>query len=226
MQTDKPSASRGIGGHLRSRLLSGLLALVPLVITLLVLRFVAGVIASLLRPFVRMFLGAGHPVSEVVISLVGVVMLIYVVGLITAHILGRRVVGLGDSIMLRVPVVRSIYSASKQMVDMFRTSTRANFKSVVMVPFPNASVRSVGFVTGTSVDKTGKHTYRVFVPTTPNPTSGFFLLVDQSQIEQTALAVDDAIRLIMSGGMLAPEPVEDDDTPEKAKTIDSGHTGS
>jgi uncharacterized membrane protein len=222
----KTQTTRMIGSHLRNRLLSGLFALVPLVITLLVLRFVAGVTASLLRPFVRMFLGAGHPVSEVVISLVGVVVLIYLVGLITAHILGRRVVGLGDSIMLRVPVVRSIYSASKQMVDMFRTSTRANFKSVVMVPFPNASVRSVGFVTGTSVDKAGRRTYRVFVPTTPNPTTGFFLLVDESHVEQTGLAVDDAIRLIMSGGMLAPEPVEGDGTSENAQTVDAGRTGS
>lgn len=216
MQKEEPVVQRKFAAHLRTRFLSGLLTLVPLVITLLVLRFVAGLTASFLSPLVRLAIGLTHPIAELVISLVGVALLVYVIGVITTHLLGRRFIAMGDSIILRIPVVKSIYAASKQMVDMFRSSERKNFKSVVLIPFPNTSVRSVGFVTGSSVNKDGLATYRVFVPTTPNPTTGFFLLIEEPAIQQTNLTVEDAIRMIMSGGMLVPEPAGPASPPSQA----------
>lgn len=203
------SAVGEIGRHIRSRLISGLFVLVPIGITVYTLGFIFGAMASFLEPFVRLvlswFLDEGLISSQVIkaVSFVIFVLMVYVVGLITTNILGKRFIALGEGLILRIPVIKSIYSVSKQVVDAISSSNRNAFKSVVLVEFPRPGIKSLGFVTGTVDDKSGEPVYKVFVPTAPNPTSGFLLFVSAADIHETGLTVEEAFKMLISGGVLS-----------------------
>jgi uncharacterized membrane protein len=204
---DKPvSAARRVRRHIRNRLISGLFVLVPLVITVGVIRITAGAMASLLTPFVRLFLGPEHPALEAAIAIAAFVLLVYLAGLVTAYLIGRRLVAVGEALILRIPLVGSLYAGTKQIVKTLAPAGRDAFKSVVMVEFPRPGVRSLGFVTGGGRGSDGRATLRVFVPTAPNPTSGFLLFVDEGEAVPSSLSVEEAFRLVVSGGVLAPGP--------------------
>jgi uncharacterized membrane protein len=138
------------------------------------------------------------------VALLATVMLIYLVGLVTTHIVGRRAIHWGERLLLKLPIVRSIYSASKQVVETFSSSTQAAFQAVVLVDFPRRDSLAVGFITGTILSPEGKKLYRVFVATTPNPTSGFLIILPESEVRFTDISIEDGVKMIVSGGMLAP----------------------
>jgi len=204
-KSNNNSKSHRIERHIRSRMLSGLFVLIPFGITVLVIRFLGSAVASFLRPFVKALLGPTRPGVEMAISVVAFLLLVYLVGLVAAHIAGRRLVAIGENIVMKIPIVKTIYAASKQMVETFSLSNRSSFQSVVYVGFPSPNVNAIGFVTGTSRAPDGRLRYRVFVPTAPNPTSGFLLIIDADKVTPTRLSVEDAIKLVISGGVLGPE---------------------
>jgi uncharacterized membrane protein len=126
----------------------------------------------------------------------------------TTHFLGRRFIKMGENLMLKLPIVKSVYSASKQVMDTFSNSTKAAFTATVLVSFPHPGARALGFVTGTILDPDGRKLYRIFVATTPNPTSGFLILLPEEDVTFTDISVEDGIKMIVSGGMLAPKQYE------------------
>jgi len=191
--------------HLRTRLVSGVLVLIPLAITLFIVNLCFSSLTAFVRPAMRPWVGELPEYVLTLIALVGTIVLIYVVGLVTNHIIGRRLIQWGESLLLRLPIVKSVYSASKQVVDTFSSSTKAAFQAVVLVEFPRRDSLAVGFVTGTMLDPDGKVRYRVFVATTPNPTSGFLILLPAEDIRFTDISVEEGIKMIVSGGMLAPK---------------------
>ena len=203
-----------IGRHLRSRLVSGLFVLVPIGITVFTLNFVFRATASVVEPLVSFglgwFLGVGQ-VSDTVIrafSFVLFVILMYIVGVIATHILGVRFIALAEGLILRIPVIKSIYSVSKQMVDAISSTNRNAFKSVVLVEFPRPGVRTLGFVTGTVDDRAGGRMFKVFVPTAPNPTTGFLLFVAAAEIQETGMSVEEAFKMLISGGVISGDKLE------------------
>ncbi len=105
---------------------------------------------------------------------------------------------------MKLPIAKTVYAASKQVIDTFSNSTKAAFKSVVLIPFPFPGSLAVGFVTGTIPDSKGKILYRVFVPMAPNPTSGFLILLPEEALQFTEISVEDGIKMVVSGGILAP----------------------
>lgn len=197
-------AGSHLGKHLRTRLMSGLLVLVPLAITLFILRVIVSFLAAFVLPLVRPWLGCLPEQVLTAVALLVTTLLIYLTGLITAHIVGRRVIHWGERLLLKLPLVRPIYAASKQVVETFSSSTQAAFQAVVLVEFPRQGSLAVGFVTGTILSPEGKMLYRVFVATTPNPTSGFLVLLPGSEVHFTDISVEDGVKMIVSGGMLAP----------------------
>ncbi len=130
---------------------------------------------------------------------------LYLVGLVTAFVVGRRLLTLGESIILRIPLIKSVYSLSKQVVDVFATSKSNAFRSVVVVEFPRPGLKAIGFVTGMMKDVDGKELTKVFVPTAPNPTTGFLELVPTEQVQATDMKVEDAFTMLVSGGVISPE---------------------
>lgn len=202
-ETDKDTTSQ-FGKHVRTRLVSGLLVLVPLAITVFILNFILSFLTSFVRPLVRPWVGELPEYVLTLIALAATVVFVYLAGSITTLIVGRRAIYWGEQLLLRLPLVKSIYSASKQVVETFSSSTKAAFQAVVFMEFPRKGSLGVGFITGTILSPEGKTLYRVFVATTPNPTSGFLLLLPEEDIQFTDISVEDGVKMIVSGGMLAP----------------------
>ena len=200
--TKKPDSA--FGKHLRTRMVSGLLVLIPLAITLFILNLCFTSLTAFVRPVMRPWVGELPEYILTLIALFVTVVLVYLAGLITNHIVGRRMIHWGESLLLRLPIVRSVYSASKQVVETFSSSTKAAFQAVVLVEFPRRDSFAVGFITGTILNPEGKTLYRVFVATTPNPTSGFLIILPETEVHFTDISVEDGVKMIVSGGMLAP----------------------
>ncbi len=201
--SEKP-AHRSLGRHIRTRIVSGILVLVPIAITVFILRIVFASLSGFLMPVLRPFVGDLSPWALYAIAVTSTLLLIYAMGALTAFMIGRRLLNLAERVILKVPLVKTIYSASKQVVDTFSASNRETFKATVIVEFPRAGSFAVGFVTGAILDPKGAQLYRVFIPTTPNPTSGFLLLLPAAQVLHTDISVEDGVKMIVSGGVLAP----------------------
>jgi uncharacterized membrane protein len=204
-QLTEKKADGKTGGHLKARMISGVLVLGPLVITLFILKFIFAALTAFVLPVLRPWLAELPESAMLVIATVAALLLIYLVGMFTAHFLGRRLIQMGESLMLKLPIVKSVYSASKQVMDTFSSSTKAAFTATVLVSFPHPGSLAVGFVTGTILDPNGRKIYRIFVATTPNPTSGFLILLPEEDVIFTDISVEDGIKMIVSGGMLAPK---------------------
>lgn len=191
--------------RLRNRMASGLVVLVPVVVTVLVLRLLLAATAGILLPVVDPAFESWPPLWRDTLSLAMLFVVVYLLGEVTAHVVGRRILGIGDAILLRVPFVKVVYSASKQVVAAFQRSSARAFKSVVFVEFPREGMRAVAFVTGKIVRPDGEVWHTVFVPTTPNPTTGFLQVVRESEIIRTDFTVEEGIKMIMSLGVLTPD---------------------
>lgn len=184
---------------------SGLVVLIPLVVTLAVIRFVFNFTSGILLPFLDPTLANWPTAARAALSLAILLVIIYVLGEIAAHVVGRRVLALGERLVLKLPFVKVIYSASKQVVATFQGQTSQAFKSVVLVEFPHPGMRSIGFVTSRVELPGGSIRSLVFVPTTPNPTTGFLQLVPPERLVDAGISVEDGIKLVMSLGVLPPE---------------------
>ena len=205
-----PKQTHQAGGmhRFRNRLLAGMLLLVPLVVTVLVLRFLFGIVRDLLNPVLNTLGASGLPSPvALAISLVALLLVVYFAGLLAANVLGGKVIALGEGLVGRVPLAKSIYASSRKTVDML-SSGRARFKSVALLEYPGPGLKAIAFVTGIVIDDEGRRCYKPFVPTAPNPTSGFLQIVPQEKVVATKLSVEDGINMVMSGGILLPEKLE------------------
>jgi len=192
-------------GRLRRRMASGIAVLIPLVVTVYVLRVLFGFTAGILLPIIDPAVDHWSAPARIALSLGILVVMVYLLGELAAHVLGRRALSLAEALLLRVPIVRVIYRVSKQVVTAFERQDRSAFKSVVFVEFPRPGMRAMGFVTSTFRKPDGSEWKTVFVPTTPNPTTGFLQIVNSSEVVQTDFTVEEAFKMVMSLGVLSPE---------------------
>jgi uncharacterized membrane protein len=189
--------------HTRSAFLAGILAAVPLVVTYLVFRWLFEALDGIFQPAIIFFIGRSLPG----VGLVAVMLLVYLLGLITTRVIGRQLIHWVDAMMCRVPVIQYVYTAAKQVVDAARGLRQVPFKKVVIVEFPKAGMYSLGFVTGKPLDLRGQKKIPLFIPHTPNPMTGFLVLLSAEDILDTDLTIDDAMRMVLSGGLLSPEAI-------------------
>lgn len=195
---------------LRKWLLAGLLVMVPVAITLAVLRWVI----DLLDQTLLILPEAWHPdrVFGVHIPGLGVLLtlaILLLVGAGASNFVGKKLVHLGDRIVSRIPVVRSIYSSVKQVSDTLFSPSGNAFRTAVLVQWPRADVWTIGFVTGAPGGDVinylrGEEYVSVYVPTTPNPTGGYFVMLRKSDCIELKMSVDDALKYVVSMGVVAP----------------------
>ena len=142
-------------------------------------------------------------------ALVWAIVLIGTVGLLARNYFGKKIIQLVNALLLRVPLLNKIYSATKQVNDAFTSGSKTAFRTVVLVEFPRAGVYSIGFVTSEQQPqieaKTGEKTLCVFVPTTPNPTAGFLLFVPEDKVTKLEMSVAEGIKYVISLGAILPE---------------------
>ncbi|MDR4505053.1 MAG: DUF502 domain-containing protein [Candidatus Scalindua sp.] len=196
--------------HLRKHLLAGIFVILPVGITLFILKFLLNISAGNLVAILVKYWDDAPAILLWFISLVIFILIVYLLGLITAHIIGRRLIVFGENIIMEIPLLKTIYGVSKQVVSSFVDQNRVTFKSVALIEFPTPGVRTFGFITGSIEDTQGQKCYKVFVPTTPNPTSGFFLIVSEDAIQHTSISVENCIKLIISGGIISPSSLRID----------------
>ena len=194
------------GRHIRRTLSAGLIVTIPLAITAVVINLVVDWFDPLLKPAFDNILGPDQYREGMGIG--ALVVLIYIAGLLTTHVLGRRFIAYGHRIVGAVPVVRSIYNTlllATEMLSVDKSSQK--YSGVVLVDFPMAGSKAIGLVTSRVQDTDGRQSVAVFVPTTPVPTSGFLLIIPEENSIPVDVSVDEAMKLIVSGGILTPEAV-------------------
>ena len=200
------SKKRGsaLGRHLQSRLTSGLVIFIPIAITLFVLHATIRLLTSFVLPWLRNLPFNIPDAALVAVALTVMAISVYITGLVAAHFFGRRLIRWGDRLLLRLPIVKPVYSASRQVVSIFASPSRTAFHAVALAEFPRKDSFSVGFITGTMIDPEGVPMYCIFIPTTPNPTTGFIIMQPEDETIVTDLSVEEGVKMIISGGMLSP----------------------
>jgi len=194
--------------HTRNVFLIGVLTAIPLEVTYIVFRWLFEALDGIFQPAIKSLIGRTLPGA----GLVALVILVYLLGLVAANVIGRRLVRWLDAIMSRVPVIQYVYKAIKQVVDALRGLQQVPFKKVVIVEFPKTGMYSLGFVTGKPVDFRGQKKVPLFIPHTPNPMTGFLVLLAEEDILDTDMTIEEAMRMVLSGGLLSPETINEPST--------------
>jgi len=206
MKNNLKSSLGWLGRKIRAHFLAGILITIPLGLTIWLFYWIfSGVDGFLQRIAINPIFGRDIPGVGFAVTVV----LIYLVGVIASNVLGRRLLRYGESVLERVPVARHIYTGIRQIVNGFSEPHKTGFMQVVLIEFPRRGTRTLGFITNEESDETGKKLINVFIPTSPNPTSGFLQIVEENEIIRTDLSVDAALRMVVSGGRVSPTEVRE-----------------
>jgi uncharacterized membrane protein len=193
--------------HLRTMIFAGILVLLPLGITFLILSFVFNALNSILSPLtprVTIFL-LNRELPLPGLGIVGFFLLLYLIGLVTTNVLGRKLIHWADKIFINIPVVKNIYLSSKQLTDAFSKTRKGSFRQAVFVEFPLQGNFVLGFVTNEVLDLEDQKKVTVFVPTGFAPPAGFLLFLPKEKILPSQLSIEEAIKAIMSVGIVSPQ---------------------
>lgn len=203
--------------NIRNRLISGIFVIVPFAVTIVVVVWLFGLLKQILEPVVTKasnILTEHHVLSEMgkkltenilyVLTFLCLIILIYIIGVVAKFVAGRKLLVLSEQIVLRIPLVRTIYTATKQVTTALSLQDNPALKSVVLVEFPRKGMYAVGFLTGYIQDTNNRTFCKVFIPTTPNPTTGFFELVPGDEVIQVEMTVEEAFKMMISGGIVSP----------------------
>ena len=207
----------GLSARLRAYFFAGVLVTAPLAITFWLVWQVISWIDRSIKPLIPVQYNPETylPFSVPGIGLVVSVVFLILVGAFAAGFIGRLVVRMSERILARMPVVRSIYGATKQIFETVLAQSSRAFRDVVLVEYPRRGIWAIGFITGATEGEVQELTedvvVNVFLPTTPNPTSGFLLFVPKSDLVRLNMSVEEGIKMVVSGGIVTPpdrRPVE------------------
>jgi uncharacterized membrane protein len=181
--------------------LSGLLAILPIGITVWIIVKAVELGDSFLGAYIRKITPSNIPA----IGLIATVILIFLVGLLVHGYIGKHIRSWIEILFLKTPIIKSIYKPIRDIVENFSSPNNENFKTVVMVNYPNEHTKSMGFVTKQKVELENNDLTAVFIPTTPNPTNGFLVYFKKEDLTEIGIPVDEALKIIISLGSTTPE---------------------
>ena len=194
---------------MRKYLIAGLLVWMPLGVTFLVIRAIVGLLDSTL-----LLLPEGyHPDQLLGIHIPGIgvllaIILVLVTGMIVANFLGKRIILFWEQLLAKIPLVRSLYAAIKQIMEAVLSTDAQSFRKVLLIEYPRKGLWSLAFMTSENLgevqSKTAKAVISVFIPTTPNPTSGFIIMVPSDDVVELNMSVEDGLKMIISLGVAVP----------------------
>ena len=195
--------------HFWRRIAAGFFVLVPLLATFLIIRFVFGYIDGIFRGDSGLLTRwiEGTPLDFPGVGVAFTIAMLYVIGLLVAAEAGRRAVSWQNTVLSKIPVVKSIYGVARQATDSLVSPTGHQFSRVVFIEWPRQGFLAMGFITGhcPSPIKDGQDLLVVYIPTVPNPTSGNLAFVTEDKVVETKLTVEEAMKIVFSGGMVLPE---------------------
>ncbi|MCG8605167.1 DUF502 domain-containing protein [bacterium] len=214
MSESKPLIPKGgIGRRIRAYFLTGLLVVVPLGLTYFIIKLLFLAIDDILSDTVSSFIlqQFGVRLGERQIPGIGIITLLLIIlitGILARNYFGRKLVNLGDRAVERIPLINRVYSATKQLSQAFFSSKREVFKKPVLFEYPRKGIYSIGFYTqdtrGAPQEALEQDVVSVFLPTTPNPTSGYLLFVPKTDVYDLDLTIEEALKLVISGGAIVP----------------------
>jgi uncharacterized membrane protein len=199
--------------RIRNVFITGLLITLPIALTYFILQFLFKNLDALSPVFTKILIDLGAPIPEgyriPALGLVITLLIVLAVGWFTTNFFGKRLIHLGESIVERIPYVRRIYKGSKQVVQSIAHADTSAFRKVVLLEFPRRGMLAIGFVTGESRGEVQEYTredvLNVFVPTMPNPTSGFLVFAPPEELTEVDMSIEDGIKYVVSGGIVSTE---------------------
>ena len=206
-----------LGRRIRNYFVAGLLAISPIALTIYIVWHLFIAIDGLLKDYVSLAIFRGFHIEAHYrtipgLGILALLLVIFLVGFLTRNFLGRKVIVLSERLMSRIPVVRPIYSTLNQISHAFLSDKSEMFKRAALIEYPRKGIYSIGFITqdtkGVVQDSLPVDTVSVFLPTTPNPTSGFLLFVPKKNVRLLDISVEEALKLVISGGAIIPGKIQ------------------
>ena len=224
---DRSTRRRGILGRFRNYFLTGIIVTAPVGITIALALWVINWIDGKIVPLIpqaynpqllfQNYFGIHVPGIGLLVVLVGLT----VIGFLAAGLVGRVLVRTGETLLTRMPVIRSVYSALKQIFETVLRSSSRSFREVALIEYPRRGIWAIGFITTTTTGEVqndiAEDVVNVFLPTTPNPTSGFLLFVPRKDIIVLDMSVEEAIKMVVSAGIVTPPQQQPADTASNIK---------
>ena len=220
------ATKKSLGKYLKKYLIAGLLFWLPIAVTIWLVGYIIGA-ADRLNALIpqqwqpETYLGFNLPGQGFVIALI----VLLATGIFAANVLGRKFLEAWDSLLGRIPIVKSIYSGAKKISESLFSDNSRSFKTPVLVPFPQPDIWTIAFVSGSlphrlanSLPEEGEYV-SVYVPTPPNPTGGYYIFVRQSDIRELDMTVDEALKYVISLGMVVPDELPPKGQPENTQTV-------
>jgi uncharacterized membrane protein len=195
----------------RSYLFTGLVVWLPILVTIGVLRFIIDLLDGTMSLLPHAYqpqqlIGMRIPGLGVIISL----LLLLATGILATNYFGQRLMAWGESILVKIPLVRTIYNGTKQVIGAIVSTNSQAFRKVLLIEYPRKGLWTIAFLTGSShpeiTARTGEEMLSLFVPTTPNPTAGFLLMIPKSEAFELSMTVDEALKFIISLGVMQSSP--------------------
>ena len=211
-----------VGDIIRRQFLSGVLVVVPLILTYVVLRFLFYAVDGILLPIAEKILGYNVPGLGIITTL----LIILLTGFFTRSLIGSSLYKRGDRLLVRIPIIRIVYLAAKQLIQAISMPTVKSFKEVVMVEYPRHGLYVIGFATS-RVKFSGngiinRKLVGVFIPSTPTPVSGIVIFVPEEEIVKVDMSVEEALKLLVSGGIVAPKQFIERENRERMEVYSEG----
>ncbi|WP_293443295.1 DUF502 domain-containing protein [Persephonella sp.] len=190
---------------IRDTFLTGLFVFIPIAITIWIVVWLLSFVNNLVLPYLRYLI----PIPDIPgVGILVTLLIVFATGLIAQNYFGKKLISLWDSLINRIPLVRSIYIATKQLMEnLFNSKGKGKFKEAVLVEFPRKGMLSIGFVAN-KIQFDGKTYYLVYIPTAPNPTSGYTIFVEENEVRHTDLTVEEATKIILSGGLVSKNKIK------------------
>ena len=203
--------------YIQRYLITGLLTFIPIWLTWAVFKFIFSLLSQVNLPLVTaVFAALANAFPETIgrlnqgwlvsiFAFVVTIVALYITGWAASHVFGKRLIAIFEGLIQRIPLAHTIYGGTKKLMSLIQKKP-AGTQRVVLIDFPSPELKSVGFVTRTFQDANGRELAAVYVPTTPNPTSGFFLMIPRSRVHELDMTVDEALKYIISMGVVSPRP--------------------
>lgn len=201
---------KGIMGRLRAYFLAGVLVTAPISITIYISWLIISFIDAAINPLIPDRYNPGNylPFALPGVGVVILLVMLTLIGAVTAGFVGRTLIRVYDTLLARMPVIRSVYGALKQIIETILAQQSAAFRQAVLVEYPRPGLWAIAFITGRTEGEvqnlTAQEMINVFLPTTPNPTSGFLLFVPKKDLVPLSMSVEEAIKMVISGGIVTP----------------------
>jgi len=185
-------------------MIAGFLSIIPIYLTFIIARFLFETIAV---PGSKLFENTSEYFSYLpeILGFFTVLITIYIIGMLVSNIFVKNILISFEKIISGIPIVNMIYNTIKQITSNLGDPEKESFKKVVLIEYPKKDLWTLAMVTGQSKDKNSNEYYNIYVPTTPNPTSGFMLYILKSEVLETSISVEEGLRMIISGGVIGPE---------------------